>query len=343
MDELQQLREMRKDTPIVKDAVIDGGRQQLLQRMDPRSKKKVRRRTKALRITLGSVATLGLATALVATNVVGLAGWRGASTAEAAEVLNQAAEMAIRTSDPVIGPGQYLKIDSTNLWMTSSSAHNPPDGVGAHGEVDWLDTETMSMYVPADRDQEWVWERSGRIPTTFFSDEAKEVALSLKEEMGDTSALLRGKDGAFYDSVSSFPDEKELASYSRDPRELLNGIYKTTFNKGQSIDGEALVYIADLLGTGIVPADLRAALYKAAALIPGVTVTDNQATLDGQTGVAIGRDEGVSDMRQEIIVDPATGQLIGERRVLTKAFNSIPAGTVVGWTTIRTSVVDAAP
>ncbi|MBP2412179.1 RNA polymerase sigma-70 factor (ECF subfamily) [Arthrobacter stackebrandtii] len=343
MDELQLLRDMRKDTPIVKDAVFDGGRQQLLQRIDPRAKGKVRRRTKALRISLASVATLGLATALVATNVVGLAGWRGASTAEAAEVLNQAAEMAIKTSDPVVGPGQYLKIDSTNLWLTRSSAHYPPDGVGAHGEVDWLDTEKMSMYVPADRDQEWVWERSGRIPTTFFSEEAKEVAMSQKEEMGDTSELLRGNRGAFYDSVSSFPDEKELAAYSRDPRMLLNSIYLKTAGKGQSVDGEALVFIADFLRTGLVPADLRAALYKAAAMIPGVTVTESQATLDGQTGVAIGRVEDVSQFRQDIIIDPATGQLIGEREVALTDRGSIPAGTTIGWTTIRTSVVDSAP
>ena len=104
-----------------------------------------------------------------------------------------------------------------------------------------------------------------------------------------------------------------------------------------------MVYIADLLRTGLIPADLRAALYKAAALIPGVTVTDNQATLRGQTGVAIGRVEDVSHMRQDIIIDPLTGQLIGERSVLTEGTGDIPAGTVAGWTTIRTRVVDSAP
>jgi hypothetical protein len=32
-------------------------------------------------------------------------------------------------------------------------------------------------------------------------------------------------------------------------------------------------------------------LYKAAAGIPGVTITDKAATLDGRTGIAFGRDE----------------------------------------------------
>lgn len=343
MDELQLLREMRKEVPIVKDSVLDRGRGQLLRRIDPQSKKKVRRRTKALRISVVSVAALALATALVATDVVGIAGWRGGSSAQAAEVLDQAAEMAIKTSDPVVGPGQYLKIDSTNLWLTMTGAHNPPDGVGAHGELEWLDTEKMSTYIPFNRGEEWVWERSGRNPTAFFDTVAEEFALNQAKEMGDTSELLRGNGGAFYGSPSSFPDQNELAGYARDPRMLLNSIYLKTLGSGQSVDGQALVFIADLLRTGIVPADLRAALYKAAALIPDVTITDSQATLDGQKGIAIGRLESVDGMRHEIIIDPETGQLVGERSVLTEALRTIPAGTVVGWTTINTSVVDAAP
>ena len=170
MDELELLREMRKDIPIAKDAMVDGGRERVLQRIFPGTKKKARRRTKAIRITVGSVATLGLATAVVVTNVVGLASWRGASTAQ---VLNNAAEMTIKTSEPVVNPGQYLKIDSTNLWMSTCRMQDPSGALGVNINVEWLDTEKASLYIPANRDQEWVWERSGRIPTTFFSDEAK--------------------------------------------------------------------------------------------------------------------------------------------------------------------------
>ncbi|WP_104087192.1 CU044_5270 family protein [Arthrobacter sp. GMC3] len=347
MDELKLLREMHDDVPGVTDAAVNQGREQLLRRMDPErsgaQKAKKKHRRKALRIAVMSVATLGLAAALVAGNVIGVSRPQGLASADAAEVLNNAAELTIKTADPVVGPGQFLKVDSTNLWLSMMGAHNPPDGVGAHGEMEWLDTEKMSLYIPANRDQEWVWERSGRIPTTFFDEKSKEFALNQAKEMGDTSELLKGVGGAFYNSPSSFPDEKDMAAYSRDPRMLLDGIYKRTAGAGQSADGEALVYIADLLRTGMVPADLRAALYKAAALIPGVSVTDNQATLDGQTGIAIGRVEKASDFRQDIIIDPATGQLIGEREVALTDRGSIPAGTAVGWTTIRTTVVDSAP
>ena len=50
--------------------------------------------------------------------------------------------------------------------------------------------------------------------------------------------------------------------------------------------GETLVFIADLLRTGVVPADQGATLHKVAAMIPGVTITEGQANLDGRTGIA---------------------------------------------------------
>ncbi len=124
---------------------------------------------------------------------------------------------------------------------------------------------------------------------------------------------------------------------------LLDDIYKKTVGMGQSVDGEALVFIADLLRTGVVPGELRAALYKAAALIPGVTVTDQQATLDGRKGVAIGRIEDFSHVRHDIIIDPNSGQPIGERQVLTEPSGSMPAGTAITWTAVEASVSDTAP
>lgn len=78
--------------------------------------------------------------------------------------------------------------------------------------------------------------------------------------------------------------------------------------------------------------------------VPGVTITDEQATLDGRKGIAIDRlEEGLSKTRQEIIIEPTTGLLIGEREVLTQPLGTIPAGTAITWTGIKTSVSDMAP
>lgn len=339
MDELSLLRKMRDRTPTATDAVIDRGRTELLQRIDPQSVKLQKNPQRRIKMTWGlaSAATALVAAVLIAGDVFGPGLLRGAATAQAAEVLNAAAETTIQTADLVPGPGQYLKIQSTNIWASTA--------VAADGrEYEWLDTEKSTVYIPANREEEWVWERSGRIPTTFFSQESKEYASAVMEPA--EGYVLRGNNAGFYGTPpeqSSFPSPDELAAFPRDPTLLLTEIQRQTDGKGQSKDGEALVFIADLLRTGMVPADLRAALYKAAALIPGVTVTDEQATLDGRKGIAIGRVETASHRRQDIIIDPKTGLLIGEREVLTAPEGSMPAGTATTWTAIETTISGTAP
>ncbi|MCZ9880658.1 hypothetical protein [Arthrobacter sp. B2a2-09] len=138
--------------------------------------------------------------------------------------------------------------------------------------------------------------------------------------------MLRGPNGASAGRASSFPSPASLDSLPRNPKTLLEDTYKKTARQGQSVEGQALVFIADLLRTGVVPGELRAALYKAAALIPGVTVTDEQAALDGYKGIAIGRVENASHIPQDIIIDPKTGMPIGERQVLTEPLGEVPAG-----------------
>jgi hypothetical protein len=340
MDELSLLRAMHAKTPVASDAAVEAGRRKLLQRIDPAlvtAQPKPRRRT-AMRLGLASAATVAIVSALIAGDILGSAGGPGPgpAAATAAQVLNDAAQTTIQTADPVVNPGQYLKIDSTNLWGSSAIDENGK-------QYQWLDTEKMTMYIPANRDDEWVWQRSGRIPTTFFDEASKEYAQ--RTQTGVTDELLRGENGAFYGpgTGSSFPSPSYLDALPRDPHVLLNDIYQKTAGKGQSVDGEALVFIADLLRTGVVPGELRASLYKAAALIPGVTVTDEQATLDGRKGIAIGRVEDFSHFRQDIIIDPKNGLPIGDRQVLTEPLGTMPAGTATTWTTVETSVSDTAP
>jgi len=341
MDELVLLREMRDKTPVAKDSAIEDGRKRLLHRISPSlasaGSLPAKERQPLKKVGIFSVAAIAMVAVLVTADVIGPAGWRGAATAQAAQVLNDAAQTTIQSADPVVSPGQYLKIQSSNLWNSTFVDEN-----GQHFQ--WLDTENMTMYIPANRMDEWVWQRSGRIPTVFFDEASKDYAANghFETTAGET---LRAANGGFHGppDQSGFPSASYLDSLPRDPYLLLNNIHKKTLGQGQSVDGQALVFIADLLRTGMVPADLRAALYKAAALIPGVTVTDAQATLNGQRGVAIGRVEEASNMRQDIIIDPGTGLLIGERQVLTQTEGNIPAGTATTLTTIETTVTDSAP
>ena len=69
-------------------------------------------------------------------------------------------------------------------------------------------------------------------------------------------------------------------------------------------------------------------------------LVDNAANADGQPGIALVMDGGV--YRIETLIDPATGQFIGERETLTSdnLDLNLAAGTVIVSTAVTTAVVD---
>lgn len=285
-------------------------------------------------------ATLGvgvLAAALIVTGVVVPLGPGDGATAEAAEFLDAAAAATIKTSDPVVEPGQYLRIATSAVYGAST-------GEAGYDEY-WLAPSTNVLYIPANRSDEWVRERHPLQPTVFFGG-TEEIALkSYEENLSDPrmNGVSRGNGGVFSDTSSGRDDG--MVKMPREPSALRDYFYDSYTDGSASIDEDVWVRITDLLRTGEVPADLRAALYKVIALIPGVEIIDHQAALDGRTGVALGRVEPArgSDRREEIIIDPKTGLVIGERAVTLDQLGEIPPGTVISSASIKTTVVDTAP
>lgn len=352
MDDLQLLRDMRSDTGSVPPATLARGRTKLMSKIGsaPRSRATVGPHAPATvspirirrRVLMASAAAALIVGGILAADVVGPA--RQGATAEASEILNNAAAATIQTSDPVVGPGQYLKIETRAVHSTVQTF---ADG----SETAWLDKTGGQVYVPADRDGIWIWNREDRVPEAFFSEASKAAAAKMRDSFASEpgsglAGILRAPGGAFYGSAQTVINGMPLDQVSnlpRDPEALLHIIYDRTKGSGPSPETEALVSIADTLRTGVVAADLRAVLYKAAALIPGVSVVDKQATLNGRTGIAIGISSPDGDSRQDIILDPSTGLLIGERRLQLKATADFPAGTATSWTSVETSVVDTVP
>jgi RNA polymerase sigma-70 factor (ECF subfamily) len=138
------------------------------------------------------------------------------------------------------------------------------------------------------------------------------------------------------------PTPQFMAGLPRDPAELLRRIYHDSAGHGRGRDDEAFVYIRDVLRPGVVPADLRAALFGAAALIPGVRLVSDSVNLDGRHGVAVAlSDHG--DSRVELIFDPASGDVIGEREVALKSgyIPGVRAGTTIEYTSVSRQSVNA--
>lgn len=211
----------------------------------------------------------------------------------------------------------------------------------------WLTSQDGQLYVPADTSGEWVWNREDRVPERFFDEADRAIADQvLQNGIEMPGETLAADGGAFYETDQLFlgmPLDEAISAVPRDPQDLLNLINKRSPSGEESGNARAFTAIANFLRAGAVPGELRASLYEAMVLIGGVDVTEQQATLDGRRGTAIGLTSPDTSSRQDIIVDTATGFLIGERTTTLTAFNDIPADTVTSWTAITTEVVDGLP
>ena len=239
---------------------------------------------------------------------------RGAS-AQAAELLRKAAE--ITPKDPPVRPGQYWEV--TTVYRQPARQGQP----GREGR--------RIEYVAVD----------GSAPTVFVDS---------AESPGDGPPPL----GAWRHDLSpnempaswQTPSVEFLAALPRDTTALRERVYADSEGQGSSPDGEALVFVADLLRSGMVPADLRASLFRVLETVPGIVVTDDQAVLNGRTGTAIAYLEKDLGSRTDLVIDPADGTVLGERSVVVDSpgdqVGPNPPGVVYESSTSR-RLVDAVP
>ena len=348
MDEISLLNRVRADVPERTPDDVIRGRAALLRAIEAPATAPARRpRHPWIWVGSTAAATCALTGVFVFGGALGAPG--GADPAAAA-VLGAAATAARDVVDPVVGPGQYLEVRTDAVYAATGTteadaevARRERDGNLEDGDfTSFLESDVQALWVPADRSGDWVEVRCARTPVQTFGPRSETFASEWEGAGAEGRYVLpagKTEDGA----PITMLDADSAADLPRDPHQLLERIYQENGNAGPSRDGEALVWLADRLRSGTVPAELRSVFYETAALIPGVTITEQQATLNGRTGTAIGRDEGENGFRQDIIIDPETGAFIGERQVLLQPVADMPAGTATGSTSVTTTVVDAVP
>ncbi|MFJ2778839.1 CU044_5270 family protein [Kitasatospora sp. NPDC087315] len=124
------------------------------------------------------------------------------------------------------------------------------------------------------------------------------------------------------------------AALPTDPDQLLAKLKADTKGQGPGPDQEAFATIGDILREQLVPSPVRAALYRAAARIPGVTVVDEVTDAVGRQGVAVARLDSRGVVETQWIFDRSSFEFLGERTVAVKDDGSWRKGEVTGQTTI---------
>lgn len=240
----------------------------------------------------------------------------------AADQLNSAAAK-IDTVDEPLGPGEYRYVATHAWWMRAGEGHV------------FLAENLLEKWVPAE-DAQPSLERAretGAYKWVAGDEEAARAHGLLPEPSPprESSSPSCGRDCGW-----QVPNHAFLAALPRDTGTLYDRLRADTDGHGPDPDLEMVVYVADVLRSGMVPADLRAALYRVLGLVPGLEITEQVANLDGVRGTAYG--VSANGQRHDVIIDAKTGQFIGERQVAEDGTTMIPAGTVMSYTSVTTAV-----
>jgi len=229
----------------------------------------------------GGFLTVALVTALA---LVLSAGQPAGASPAAVQLLAKVADAAARQPAPRVSDSEFMYIRSEVAFASYTNS-------------------TMTM-APLHERQIWLPVANICDSGLLIEDGSRTSLASTPVGSGAVSCGRGNLNGPTYRLLQSLP---------ADPRALLNLIYAQTGDEGQAIghDGEAFVTIGDLIREAIVPPRTAAALYRAAALIPGVTFIGRVTNATGRPGIAIARTNG--QIRQEWIFDQATLQFVGER------------------------------
>ncbi|MFF7455203.1 CU044_5270 family protein [Kitasatospora sp. NPDC008115] len=249
-------------------------------------------------------------------------GTLNAAPVGAVQLLTQAADTVAGKPDPKPGKSQFVYVDSLVAFASVNMATGESKIDPAHRRQIWLSADGSQWGVLKE-------ERA----------DGKAIAPE-KTKPGEPAPRTDG--GQWVDPTTKpslgAPTYAYLAGLPTDPDALLKKIYAETKGQGQTPDQEAFVTIGDLLREQIAPPAVSAALYRAAAKIPGVTVVDDSVDAAGRHGVAVAHVN--AGTRTEWIFDPKTHEFLGERIVVVDEGSDLgKPGTVAGHSAVLARTV----
>ena len=323
LDELERVRAYRSDVAEPDGPTFAAARAELMQaiRIEPRGAKPRERLRKLQRRRRFALAG-GLATVCV-----GVAGALGLTTAATpvsalAAQMNQLAKVAASQAwTGIPGPGQYLYTESQGLTES--------DVMGNAKECAVSQVEHRQIWTATDG--------SGAISDTRnqsrFTSAADQAICASAFSITDPSSQDSSWSNRFPTGGLSFPTN-DWKSLSTDPATLLKQVHQR--DGGPDTPSEWFVNVTDFMRESDVPPAIRAALYQALALIPGIKLMGVQTDPTGQSGLGVGAYYN-GELKAELIFDQQTARMLAE-----EYFD--PSGKLVDWYAYtQQKIVDTVP
>jgi hypothetical protein len=313
MDELDLLRCLRADLPPAPHAARAAARARLLRAPAPRRR--------APRAVLAIGATVAAAAGAVAV-VSGLDEGHVAPMPAAARALQRAAEIAERRTGPgVPRDDQFFYVASEGTEMTTTETHRQ--------SFSFLTTGRREIWLSVDRTGKLLEQQIGGRRWLTPVDRRRWIAVG-SPRLGERSADIDMGAIHQYNLGEEALSSAELRAYDPTPQQLFDRLRVHLGDKGQSPDGEVFVEIADALRESPQTPRLRATLYRALALVPGVQLLGHVRDRLGRAAIGVAFTERTG-LRHELLFDPQTSEILNERQVVTKRLGelTVPPGTAI--------------
>jgi hypothetical protein len=343
MNEIELLQQMRAELPASRPESRAAARAALVARIE-QSQRSARPRVtlpwRRPRLWL-AVAGIGLAALLIALPI-GIFGGSGEVQSALGQVLRQTAEVAAVQEQVVPGPGQYLFTRSEDAYLHAT-------GYSPRCETHPCEaTEEWSVLVPSEREA-WVsFDASRRGRARVVSGKARFVSADQRAGWVAAGSPPLPRAGYVEDfALSGGSGSLDASDLPTDPVALRHLIEAREVPGVDGPPGEAETFtlIGDMLREALLPPAIRATIYELTAELPGVELLGEVQDPVGRAGTGIAYTDRRRGTRHELIFDPATSTLLGERESMVRSgpwgFKA-PPGTTIGYAAyLESKVVDS--
>jgi hypothetical protein len=252
-----------------------------------------------------------------------------------------AATAATQPAEPRPGPGQYFYTRSREAYL-SSVGFNPRCATHpCDREHPWEATREWSVLVPRIR-QTWI-DANGAGRARAVSAKPEFLTAGQRRAWVAAGSPHLGSGGAedFALSGQPFLDTSDLPTQPKALRGLIEA-RKIPLVDGPPGEAETFTLVGDMLRNTYLPPAFRAALYRVVAELPKVELLGEVEDPIDRKGIGVAYTKG--SVTHELIFDPATSALLGEREVAARRIPDlqVPAGTETGSVTyLESKVVDS--
>ncbi|MGH2976022.1 MAG: CU044_5270 family protein [Solirubrobacterales bacterium] len=343
MNEIDLVRELRVGLPGPRAESRATARGALVARIEDSQRPPARAVVPAWRRPrLRLVAVLAAVAAVLVALPTLILGGGGKVQPAVGEVLRTAAAVAAtQPAEPPPGPGQYFYTRSREAYLTSVGFNPRCMTHPCDREHPREATREWSVLVPRIR-QTWIAANgAGRARAVSAKPEFLTPWQRKEWKAAGSPQLSSGGVEDFALSGQPFLDTSDLPTQPKALRRLIEA-RKIPIVDGPPGEAETFTLIGDMLRNTYLPPAFRAALYRVVAELPEVELLGEVEDPVGRTGIGVAFTKG--SVTHELIFDPATSALLGEREVAARRMPDlqVPAGTETGSVTyLESKLVDS--